>query len=296
MKQRDMIFLLVGICAVISIIYFVLWCWPLSEGMRIRKRTPPTQRPRPSPKREMKRAADIDDVSPSPLSLSDPSIQYCVIHVESNTFRDQNIIDQQEVLGQPIFVFDAVDGTIFKGVKNVEEFIRKEYDSRFVDDYSHRKKHINEIACYMSHAGLVRSIVEGKNGAADYTVIFEDDFKIIGGSNLHAHVQRILRIMEREDPDFDMVFLGTVNSGRGVSLEDDIYHFNTMPGLVVYGAHAYIINNKKADKIYEELLEINDVVDIQYFNGMREGRLKGYVVEPMLVRQQNEKFGTTVRL
>jgi hypothetical protein len=251
----------------------------------------------------MKRA-DIDDVSPtlslssSPLSSpsSESSIQYCVIHVKSNTFREQNIIDQQEVLGQPIFVFDAVDGTIFKGVKNVEEFIRKEYDSRFVDDYSHRKKHINEIACYMSHAGLVRSIVEGKNGAADYTVIFEDDFKIIGGSNLHAHVQRILRIMEREDPDFDMVFLGTVNSGRGVSLEDDIYHFNTMPGLVVYGAHAYIINNKKADKIYEELLEISDVVDIQYFNGMREGRLKGYVVEPMLVRQQNEKFGTTVRL
>jgi GR25 family glycosyltransferase involved in LPS biosynthesis len=232
-------------------------------------------------------------------SLSNPSIQYCVIHVKTNTFRDQNIIDQQETLGQPIFVFDAVDGASFKGVQNIENFLRKKYDSRIVDDYSSRKKHINEIACYMSHATLVRSIADGGgslSSAADYTVIFEDDFQIIGGSNLHANLQRILRTMERKDPDFDMVFLGTVNSGRGVSLADDIYHFNTSPGLIVYGAHGYVINNKNAKKIYGEMIEIKDVVDVQYFNAMRKGRLRGYVVEPMLVRQQNEKFGTTVRL
>jgi len=267
-----------------------------------------TQRRKPKPKKSKKIIPKPNSFSrqrlSSPKYYSDDintddessslSIQYCVIHVKSNTLRDQNIVDQQEILGQPIFVFDAIDGVSLKKVKNLENFIRKEYDPHFVDDYSHRMKHINEIACYMSHAMLVRSIMDG--GVSDYTVVFEDDFEIIGGSNLHSHVQRILRIMEREDPDFDIVFLGTVNSGRGVSLTEDIYHFNTSPGLIVYGAHAYIINNKRADTIYSELVEMNDVVDVQYFNGMREGRLKGYVVEPMLVRQQNEKFGTTVRL
>jgi GR25 family glycosyltransferase involved in LPS biosynthesis len=301
---------------------YIIVSWPFSEGMKTTKPMKKMRpRPRPRPKvintkpplpitnlviedkedkeeeeeEEEEKGTKPEDES----SLSNPSIQYYVIHVKTNTFRDQNIIDQQETLGQPIFVFDAVDGASFKGVQNIENFLRKKYDSRIVDDYSSRKKHINEIACYMSHATLVRSIADGGgslSSAADYTVIFEDDFQILGGSNLHAKLQRILRIMEREDPDFDMVFLGTVNSGRGVSLTDDIYHFNTSPGLIVYGAHGYVINNKNAKKIYGEMIEIKDVVDVQYFNAMRKGRLRGYVVEPMLVRQQNEKFGTTVRL
>jgi GR25 family glycosyltransferase involved in LPS biosynthesis len=296
---------------------YIIVSWPFYEGM---KTTKPLKKMRPRPR---PRPKVINTKPPLPItnlviedkeeeedeekgkgkgkgtkpeyesSLSNPSIQYYVIHVETNTFRDQNIIDQQETLGQPILVFDAVDGASFKGVRNIEDFLRKEYDPRIIDDYSPRKKHINEIACYMSHAMLVRSIADS---AADYTVVFEDDFQILGGSNLHAKLQRILRTMEREDPDFDMIFLGTVNSGRGVSLADDIYHFNTSPGLIVYGAHGYVINNKNAKKIYGEMIEISDVVDVQYFNAMRKGRLRGYVVEPMLVRQQNEKFGTTVRL
>jgi GR25 family glycosyltransferase involved in LPS biosynthesis len=322
MNQQDMIkwllcFLLVGIFA-ICIVYIIV-SWPFSEGMKTTKpmkKMRPRPRPRPRPKvintkpplpitnlvieEEEKGKCKGKGTKPEDeSSLSNPSIQYYVIHVKTNTFREQNIIDQQETLGQPILVFDAVDGVSFKGVRNIEDFLRKEYDPRIIDDYSPRKKHINEIACYMSHAMLVRSIANGNDSsmtAADYTVIFEDDFQILGGSNLHAKVQRILRIMEREDPDFDMIFLGTVNSGRGVSLTDDIYHFNTSPGLIVYGAHGYVINNKNAKKIYGEMIEIKDVVDVQYFNAMRKGRLRGYVVEPMLVRQQNEKFGTTVRL
>ena len=319
MNQLDMIkwllcFILVGICA-ISIVYIIV-LWPFYEGMKTTKQLQkirPRRRPTPRsihtkpqlPKTNLVIEEEEEEEKgkgtkpENESSLSNPSIQYYVIHVKTNTFRDQNIINEQETLGQPIFVFDAVDGASFKGVRNIEDFLRKEYDPRIIDDYSPRKKHINEIACYMSHITLVRSIANGNDSSmseSDYTVIFEDDFQIIGGSNLHAKLQRILRTMEREDPDFDIIFLGTVNSGRGVSLVDDIYHFNTSPDLIVYGAHGYIINNKNAKKIYGEMLKISDVVDVQYFNAMRKGRLRGYVVEPMLVRQQNEKFGTTVRI
>jgi hypothetical protein len=62
----------------------------------------------------------------------------------------------------------------------------------------------------------------------------------------------------------------------------------------LWGTHAYLVNNRSADKIYKSLLTMNKQIDNQYKDLIDAGILKGYVIYPIIVDQA--KISSTIEL
>jgi GR25 family glycosyltransferase involved in LPS biosynthesis len=219
------------------------------------------------------------------------NLTYNVIHIKGHSDRYKNIKENEKKLGEPIIIFDAVKGDSLNQ-QNLNASLKK-YDSNLtIGEF--KPKHINEIGCFLSHFLLIRSIMNDSPHHG-YSVILEDDFSFSQETGVHLHIKNILSKLETNDPDFGMIVLGTFNNDpAGENIIDDIYRFNTDPNIIVYGIHGYIINNKKAQTIYENLLTIKTVVDVQLFDLIRSGIIHGYIIKPMVVNQNGSP--TTILL
>jgi hypothetical protein len=74
----------------------------------------------------------------------------------------------------------------------------------------------------------------------------------------------------------------------------NIYKFNVDPNITIYGSYGYIINNKKAQIIYEKLLTITKTIDCQLFDIIRSGIIQGYSIKANIVNHSGFSE-TTVR-
>jgi len=193
-------------------------------------------------------------------------ITYYVIHERSNQERTKNIELQQAKLGKPIHIFDAIMG--------------KDMDtnqlSRFDEKLHNMKKgqRPNVIGCYLSHFMLIKSLLNRTEG---YTIIFENDFKIVT-DNLDKQIQHILQII---DKDFDLLYFGNLNDSHSQLYKENIYDIKD----VITGNHAYLINNRNIQKIYNVLLTMDEAVDWKYSNSMQKNELRGFAIYPVLVVQ-----------
>ena len=201
-------------------------------------------------------------------------IEYQVIHIRSNKDRYENILSNQEKLKKPITIFDAVVGSEID-ITHLETF-----DPQIKNNFNH--VFINEVGCYLSHLMLVKQIT-----STGYTVVFEDDFFIQEG--LDEKVQHIIDIMD----DFDIICLGNLNNNRGKLYKENIYEVDCYNKM--WGTHGYLINNKNARKIYDNLLTMHLAIDNQYKMLFDHKRLNGYVVYPNLVEQQVAAFKSDIR-
>ena len=123
------------------------------------------------------------------------------------------------------------------------------------------------LACYVSH---VRAILWGMNmRPTGYTLILEDDFVITNTQALADGLRGIIssndnRQSDRQpdrqpdfEPDWDIIFCGSI------SLDPELasmpWHRVTSP---FHSSHAYLINNRHADRILARLYPVYDQIDV----------------------------------
>ena len=204
-------------------------------------------------------------------------IDYYVIHMEKNKERIPNINENQNKLNQEIKIFDAVVG------KNVDLNNLAIYDINLKNNFNYT--YIGEIGCYLSHLMLIKLI----NKNTGYTVIFEDDFKILS-DDLHSDIIHNLDII---DNNFDILVLGNLNNNHSSLYKENIYTIDYFEFL--WGTHAYVINNKNAKKIYNALLNMDAAIDNKYKKLFDDKILNSYVLYPILVDQKREEYKSAIR-
>jgi len=206
------------------------------------------------------------------------SVDSVVIHLpNSSKERKDNIEHLKKKLGdKPLVVLDAVDSSELD-TNNVSK-----YDDDFVIKHK-SERGVGEYGCYLSHFMAIKNI----RGSSGYTIVFEDDANI-----LSDHFQEDIEHIIGSVNDFDIIFLGNLNDNRGAKYNDNIYYVDKKQHL--WGTHAYLVNNRSADKIYRSLLTMNKQIDNQYKDLIDTGTLKGYVIYPIMVDQA--KFSSTIEL
>lgn len=209
--------------------------------------------------------------------ISSNNINFYVIHMEKNTNRIDNIKENENKLNNRIQIFNAIVGN------NVELNNLSIYEKNLINNFDYRYK--GEIGCYLSHLMLIKSLLNINTG---YTVIFEDDFKIID-NNLDLKINNILSSI---DIDFDVLYLGNLNNNHSNLYKNNIYYIN--PQQPLWGTHAYLINNKNIKKIYNSLLNMDKAIDNKIKENFDNKILNGLVIYPILVNQ-NEIFNSTIR-
>lgn len=208
------------------------------------------------------------------------NINYNVIYLKSinSNSRYNNIKDNELKLNKKIDFFDAINGSNI----NLNELSL--YDSEIKLNFNY--EYIGELGCYLSHMLLIKSFINSKDG---YSVIFEDDLKILD-DNLN---DKITKIIEKLDGNFDIIYLGNLNDNHGDKIIDDVYTINKSEYL--WGTHAYIINNNSAQKIYTSLLYIDIAIDNKFKYNIDNNILNGYVIYPVLVTQNSTEIISNIR-
>lgn len=214
--------------------------------------------------------------------IENTKINYYVIHMKNSEERKANIEQNKKLLNQDIEIFEAIDGKSIPNKKELTQF-HPELNNEFKED------HIGEIGCYLSHFMLIKQISEDKTIINGYSVIFEDDFKILD-DDLHNKVIQVITDMELRD--FDIIYLGNLwVNNHGTKIKNNIYEVDKNVGL--WGLHGYLIKNKNADKIVKSLLHMKLAVDNMIRMLLETNTLTVYMLFPILVDQTGQK--STIR-
>lgn len=132
----------------------------------------------------------------------------------------------------------------------------------------------------MSHYNLYNKIKN--NTKCKYTIVFEDDFYIIE-SQFYERVLQILNTLNQKNIDFDILYLGNINSNKGEHIIDNIYKINYNDELV--GTHAMLFNNKNINNVIDSLTFTDIPIDLKLFYRSKNNNLKILVVYPVMVDQ-----------
>jgi len=186
-----------------------------------------------------------------------------------NKKKHNNITKNEKKLKHKINIFNAIIG------KNIDLNKLDNFDKNLKLNY--KFKHPGELGCYLSHYLLIKKAAKSNK---KYTVIFEDDFKILS-KDLN---NEILKITSKVN-DFDIIHLGNLYESKSEKIVDNIYHKSNLIQLL--GTHALLINNKNANKILNKLNSINQPIDNQYENLINKNEITNYVIYPSLVIQNN---------
>jgi len=224
------------------------------------------------------------------LNITGNSINYYVIHISSNIERKNNIIDMEKKINKKIKIFDAIMGTDLlmqysnnkNKINNINITKIMQYDNYI--NYNFNYKTINEVGCYLSHFVLIKSLL---NTHYQYTLIFEDDFYIVNDD----FNEQLNNILDKIEVDFDLLFLGTTTNNCGLKYKDEIHYVDK--NTCLHGTHAYVINNKNINKIYNYLLNFDSQIDVKYQELIKHDKLIGFIVYPHIVDQ--DQFRTTIQ-
>ena len=188
----------------------------------------------------------------------------------------ENINTQTKILNKDIILFKAIDGEQLNYDKLLEKnIIQKEYWNNI------QKKGV--YGCYMSNYKLIEKLKNDYDNNlldSDYSIIFEDDFKI-NVTNLDEKINNIINNVKKLNIDFDIIYLGDSQGTHGELIIDNIYKFNNSH---MY-ADCYLINNKKLNKIYNNLHIIDEAFDWKLRILIMNGRLNALMISPTLVDQ-----------
>ena len=209
-------------------------------------------------------------------------VDFYIITMKSED-RMKNINEQLEKLRTQnvdtnrVELVDAVVGKNLDLDKMVQEkkvdFSGKNFTTYgSAEETAHIRK--REIGCYMSHMKTYDLISSRNNTKGDgYSVIFEDDFTVTDdfAETLHKTIDTVSNI------DFDVLFLG-IRGAPGKQVVNNIYEIGASEG-----AHGYLVNNSKIDKIKKELQTMDNVVDYNIFNKGHSKELIVYRIEPLIV-------------
>lgn len=167
--------------------------------------------------------------------------------------------------------------------ESVQETLLKHDKKLKIDNFFEFYKS-GQIGAYLSHYSIMQKIQSSavKRG---YSIIFEDDVSL--NSNFINDLNETLIDIDENKIDFDIIYLGYLNNkpklveNNGEHVKSNIYKVNKRRQL--FGAHALLINNKKARLISTLNNTITGEVDIHYKNLINEDKLKGFYLKPCIV-------------
>jgi GR25 family glycosyltransferase involved in LPS biosynthesis len=197
----------------------------------------------------------------------------------SNENKYNNILNIEKQINQKINIFDAIVG------KNVNLKNLKIFDKNIKFNFNYN--YIGEVGCYLSHLLLIKQA--SNDTINDYTVIFEDDFKV-NNDNLNEEINNIIN---KTNGDFDMIYLGNLNNNHKKQIIDNIYSVDSVSPL--WGTHALLINNKNANKILLNITNIDQAIDNKYKSIIDNNSIKAFVIYPTLVEQNTDDFKSEIR-
>jgi hypothetical protein len=93
-------------------------------------------------------------------------------------------------------------------------------------------------------------------------------------------ISNILLNLNYLNIDFDLIYLGDTQNTHGELVIDNIYEFNNSH---MYG-DAYILNNKSLNKIYNNLILIDEAIDWKFRILIMAGKLNAFMISPTLVK------------
>ena len=146
----------------------------------------------------------------------------------------------------------------------------------------------------MEDKNIIEKISKDKDlkNKYDYTIIFEDDLKVLT-PNLYRDVEKILDDLNSiQNNDFDIIFLGNLKNNHGDKIINNIYTIDKNNDL--WGTQSYLINNKSTNKILKNIQKIDKPIDVKYQDLLKENKLKGYIIYPILVTQNG--FDSTINI
>ena len=190
--------------------------------------------------------------------------------------RLKNIEEQRaKINNNHLEIFDAIKGDSL----NIEKLMDDNIISRIWENGPSYKK--REIGCYLSHHYIYNKIVT-HHQEDDYTIIFEDDFKIESDDFL-GDVNNAIKLT---DGNFDILFLGNTNNNRGKLYDKNIYHVNNNESL--NGTYCYMVNNKNIGKIISETEDIDMPIDLKINDLYNKNKLNVLVMYPTIVAHSSE--------
>ena len=192
--------------------------------------------------------------------------------------RLNNIEENKKKLKLNIELVDAVLGDIlnFEDLINTGKISKDFYEEPLVVEKVRKR----EIGCYLSHLKIYELIM--KNNLPGYSIIFEDDFKIIDDDFVKT-INNAINILKNHDDNFDLLFLGNTSNNKGIHVDGNVYSSSKDGDL--YGTHAILINNKKINNIYDKLKYINGQIDVNLTRLNYEYKLNNYILSPTVVDQ-----------
>lgn len=146
---------------------------------------------------------------------------------------------------------------------------------------SHEELTLGAVGCYASHLEVMRRFLLTNN---KYCMIFEDDCVL--KRNSAAHISRVFDKLKTNEPDFDMLLLGSL-----VPPPSDVYaHPSVQSDEYVriqrfYGMHAYIVSRKGAERILKTGMPITQQIDSQVSDLSAADSIKVYLMVPMTAFQ-----------
>lgn len=200
--------------------------------------------------------------------------------------RIDNIKEQEVKINNRITRFNAVNG-LKLNINNLikKNVLDKNYKLSGHKNSNHAKR---EIGCYLSHLNIYKKIKKyNKNG---YTIIFEDDF-LVKSPNLKDDIQKSIDKLNNKNIDFDYLYLGSNQINYGEHIIDNLYYVN--PKQHLFGTHAYVINNKKIDKIIDNIKIIKRPIDVAIKDLSNNRIFTTIIMYPNTVIQ-NKSFKSTV--
>jgi GR25 family glycosyltransferase involved in LPS biosynthesis len=163
---------------------------------------------------------------------------------------------------------------------NIDE-IKKEFPKIFELNPKGRKLKYSEISLSLKHIKIINEVAE----KYDYALVLEDD--VILCDNFQ---EEFLKTFQQLPENWDLGWAGTCCN----------LHSYPPKGMRISKTngsrctHAYIINNKCAKKILDELKYCNDGADFYYNYLIEKYQLNNYWFEPPLAIQ-NPDFDTTIQ-
>ncbi len=125
--------------------------------------------------------------------------------------------------------------------------------------FSHRRLTRGEYGCYMSHLGVLTTILESSD---DLHLILEDDVYFVDDFNF-----KLKEILTKvQNVDWDIFYLGInckynkCKRGKFVGKRSDGIYFPKYP---IWGTHAYLIKKTAVQKIYHKLMPIILPIDVR---------------------------------
>ncbi len=183
----------------------------------------------------------------------------------------------EQTLGQKIERFDAIMGKTVDTNK-----LSSQYDEHLTFTNTNLKP--GQIGCYLSHYMAIKGITE----TTGFTVIIEDGVTSTD-TGIHEKIKEIIHIVNDENPDFDLIFIGHLGKQFGIECDKDINESICSTKKGVIGTQSYVVNNKKRDHILSTITNIDNPIDIKYKILLEEPRITGYLLKNTLLHDADDK-------